>query len=53
MMPIDWARKYAQMDKRIVWKYEQLPSGEQVGKRPEAPPQKSTLPQQAIASRSA
>jgi hypothetical protein len=32
----DWAKKYAAMDKRIEWKYEQLPAGEQVGKRPEA-----------------
>jgi hypothetical protein len=32
----DWAKIYAKMDKRIVVKYEQLPNGEQVGKRPQA-----------------
>jgi hypothetical protein len=32
----DWAKIYAQMDKRIIWKYEQLPDGEQIGKRPQA-----------------
>jgi hypothetical protein len=30
----DWANIYAVMDKRIELKYEQLPKGEQVGKRP-------------------
>jgi len=30
----DWARKYAAMDKRLMLKYEQQPSGEQVGKKP-------------------
>ena len=30
----DWARKYAAMDKRLMLKYEQLPRGEQVGKKP-------------------
>jgi hypothetical protein len=34
MSQIDWAKKYAEMDKRITWKYEQLPHGEQTGKRP-------------------
>jgi hypothetical protein len=32
---MDWAQKYAQMDERIQWKYKELPSGEQVGKRVE------------------
>ena len=32
MAQIDWATKYAEMDVRIVWKYEQLPRGEQVAK---------------------
>jgi hypothetical protein len=36
MSQTDWAKIYAEMDKRIVVKYEQLPNGEQVGKRPEA-----------------
>lgn len=36
MNSIDWAKIYAAMDKRIVLKYEQLPKGEQIGKRPEA-----------------
>jgi hypothetical protein len=31
----DWAKLYAAMDKRIDLKYQQLPEGEQVGKRPE------------------
>jgi hypothetical protein len=30
----DWAKIYAAMDKRIEVKHEQLPKGEQVGKRP-------------------
>ena len=30
----DWASKYAVMDKRLMLKYEQLPQGEQVGKKP-------------------
>ena len=36
MNQIDWAKIYAEMDKRIVVKYEQLPNGEQVGKRAQA-----------------
>jgi len=32
----DWAKKYAAMDSKITQKYDQLPSGEQVGKRPES-----------------
>jgi hypothetical protein len=36
MSESDWARIYAQMDKRIDLKYEQLPMGEQIGKRPQA-----------------
>jgi hypothetical protein len=32
----DWAKIYAEMDKRILVKYEQLPNGEQIGKRPQA-----------------
>ena len=39
MSETDWAKVYAEMDKQIVVKYEQLPNGEQVGKRP--PSQKS------------
>ena len=35
MSQTDWAKKYAAMDKRIVLKYEQLPNGEQIGKRPQ------------------
>lgn len=35
MNPIDWAKIYAKMDKRIVLKYEQLPCGEQIGKQPQ------------------
>ena len=37
----DWAKKYGEMDKRVFQKYEQMPSGEQVGKRPEAANQPS------------
>jgi hypothetical protein len=32
----DWAKLYAKMDARLRLKYEQLPNGEQVGKRPKA-----------------
>jgi hypothetical protein len=32
----DWAKKYAAMDKRLMLKYEQLPKGEQIGKKPQA-----------------
>ena len=35
MNPIDWAKIYAKMDKRIVLKYEQLPNGEQIGQQPQ------------------
>ena len=38
MSQTDWAKIYAAMDKRVELKYEQLPRGEQIGKRP---PQKS------------
>ena len=38
MNQTDWAKLYAAMDKRIVLKYEQLPRGEQIGKRPESAP---------------
>ena len=34
MTQTDWAKIYGAMDKRIELKYQQLPSGEQVGKRP-------------------
>jgi hypothetical protein len=33
----DWAKKYAAMDKRVDLKYQYLPKGEQIGKRPVAP----------------
>ena len=33
----DWVKKYAAMDKRVDLKYQFLPKGEQIGKRPEAP----------------
>jgi hypothetical protein len=33
MSQIDWAKKYAAMDQRIFWKYQELPDGEQIGKR--------------------
>jgi len=33
----DWAKKYAAMDQRLTLKYEQLPKGEQIGKKPEWP----------------
>jgi hypothetical protein len=32
MSQIDWAKKYAEMDKRVDLKYQQLPRGEQIGK---------------------
>jgi hypothetical protein len=35
----DRAKKYAAMDGRITQKYDQLPSGEQIGKRPDPKPQ--------------
>ena len=34
MSQVDWAKKYAAMDKRLMLKYEQLPKGEQIGKKP-------------------
>jgi hypothetical protein len=34
MARTDWAKIYAAMDKRVVLKYQQLPKGEQIGKRP-------------------
>jgi hypothetical protein len=33
----DWVKKYAAMDKPVDLKYQFLPKGEQIGKRPEAP----------------
>lgn len=36
MSQIDWAKKYAAMDRRVTLKYQQLPKGEQIGKRLEA-----------------
>ena len=33
----DWAKKYAAMDKRLLLKVEQLPKGEQIGKKPVPP----------------
>ena len=36
MSQVDWAKKYAAMDKRLMLKYEQLPNGEQIGKKPVA-----------------
>ena len=33
----DWAKKYAAMDQRLMLKYEHLPNGEQIGKKPELP----------------
>jgi hypothetical protein len=35
MTQIDWAKKYAAMDRRVTLKYQQLPKGEQIGKPPE------------------
>jgi len=35
----DWATKYAAMNGRVTQKYEHLPKGEQIGKRPETKPQ--------------
>ena len=37
MSQIDWAKTYAAMDDRINLKYEQLPSGEQIGKKAALP----------------
>lgn len=37
MSQVDWAKKYGAMDKRVDLKYEHLPKGEQIGKRPQAP----------------
>lgn len=36
MSQTDWAKIYAAMDQRVELKYEQLPKGEQIGKRPRA-----------------
>jgi hypothetical protein len=33
MNQTDWAKIYAAMDKRLELKYDQLPKGEQIGKR--------------------
>ena len=41
MSQTDWAKIYAKMDTRIVVKYEQLPKGEQIGKRPPAEKQQA------------
>ena len=38
----DWATKYAAMDSKVTQKYDQLPSGEQIGKRPESGKPEST-----------
>ena len=35
MSQTDWAKLYAAMDARITLKYQQLPQGEQIGKRPQ------------------
>ena len=37
MKQTDLAKIYAAMDKRLDLKYEQLPNGEQIGKRPRPP----------------
>jgi hypothetical protein len=37
MSQVDWAKKYGAMDKRVQLKYQHLPRGEQIGKRPPAP----------------
>ena len=41
MSETDWAKIYAKMDKRISVKYEQLPKGEQIGKRSQAEKQQA------------
>jgi len=38
----DWAKKYAAMDSKVTRKYDQRPSGEQIGKRRELGKQEST-----------
>ena len=37
----DWAKKYAVIDNRLMLKYEQLPKGEQGGRKPELPKQEA------------
>ena len=37
MKPEDWGKKYAAMDKRVGLKYQYLPKGEQIGKKPIVP----------------
>ena len=37
MSQADWATIYAAMDKRVDLKYQQLPKGEQIGKKPIVP----------------
>jgi hypothetical protein len=43
MSETDWAKIYAKMDERIVVKYEHLPKGEQIGKRPQAGNQQAKI----------
>jgi hypothetical protein len=43
MKQTDWAKIYAAMDKRVTLKYQQLPSGEQVGKLQQPPPPAAKL----------
>lgn len=45
MTQIDWAKMYAEMDKRIVLKYEQMPKGEQIGNRSQAENEEAKGPQ--------
>jgi len=45
MSQTDWAKTYAAMDNRIVLKYEQLPNGEQIGKRPQPESQPAKIPE--------
>jgi hypothetical protein len=50
MSQTDWAKLYSQMDKRIVVKYEQLPRGEQIGKRPAPGNQQPKAPARSATS---
>lgn len=47
MKQTDWAKIYAAMDKRLRLKYEQLPTGEQIGKRKQSQPPQVQSPDTA------
>jgi len=44
MSQVDWVKKYAAMEKQLMLKYEHLPKGEQIGKKPELAKQEAKKP---------